>query len=184
MIIIGITGTLGAGKGTIVEYLIQNKGFLHFSAREFIAKEVERRNLPLNRDTLTDVANDLRTQNSPAYIIEMLYKEAASTKKNSVIESIRTIGEIESLRKKSNFVLLAVDANNKLRYQRIAKRKSATDNVTFETFLANEKREMTSVNPNNQNLLKCIELADYILNNDGNIDDLHVEIEKILKNII
>ena len=31
MIIIGITGTLGAGKGTIVEYLIKNKNFFHFN---------------------------------------------------------------------------------------------------------------------------------------------------------
>jgi len=42
MIIIGITGTLGAGKGTVVEYL-QEKGFRHYSARGFITKEVEKR---------------------------------------------------------------------------------------------------------------------------------------------
>lgn len=39
MHIIGITGTLGAGKGTIVEYLKDKKGFAHFSVREFL-KEI------------------------------------------------------------------------------------------------------------------------------------------------
>ena len=28
MIIIGITGTLGAGKGTVVNYLVEKKGFV------------------------------------------------------------------------------------------------------------------------------------------------------------
>ena len=41
MVIIGITGTLGAGKGTIVDYLKEERGFLHFSARQFIIEEIE-----------------------------------------------------------------------------------------------------------------------------------------------
>lgn len=41
MIIIGITGTLGAGKGTVVEYL-KTKGFKHFSVREFLTQEIKK----------------------------------------------------------------------------------------------------------------------------------------------
>ena len=39
MITIGITGTLGAGKGTIVEYLQKEKGFSHYSVRAFLTDE-------------------------------------------------------------------------------------------------------------------------------------------------
>ena len=45
MNIIGITGTLGAGKGTIVDYLVQKKGYLHYSVRAFLSEEVKRRGL-------------------------------------------------------------------------------------------------------------------------------------------
>ena len=38
MITIGITGTLGAGKGTIVDYLIEKRGFVHYSVRAFITE--------------------------------------------------------------------------------------------------------------------------------------------------
>ncbi|MBQ4206222.1 MAG: AAA family ATPase, partial [Bacteroidales bacterium] len=65
MNIIGITGTLGAGKGTIVEYLIEKKGYVHYSVRAFLAEEIKRRGMEVNRDTLTMVANELRANNSP-----------------------------------------------------------------------------------------------------------------------
>ena len=45
MIIIGITGTLGAGKGTIVDYLVKERGFVHYSVRAFITEEIEKREI-------------------------------------------------------------------------------------------------------------------------------------------
>ena len=92
MNIIGITGTLGAGKGTIVDYLVQKKGYVHYSVRAFLSEEVKRRGLEVNRDTLTSVANDLRANNSPSYIAEQLYDRAYNNGKDAVIESIRTPG--------------------------------------------------------------------------------------------
>ena len=100
MIIIGITGTIGAGKGTLVEYLKQKEHFRHFSVRGFLTQEILRRQLPVNRDTMTHVANELRATHSPSYIIDQLYNQAVQQGKNAVIESIRTPGEILSLRKK------------------------------------------------------------------------------------
>ena len=76
MIIIGITGTLGAGKGTIVDYLVQNKGFVHYSVRAYITEECQRRGLEVNRDTLTQVGNDLRAAHCPSYITDQLFERA------------------------------------------------------------------------------------------------------------
>ena len=183
MNIIGITGTLGAGKGTIVEYLIEKKGYVHYSVRAFIAEEIKRRGLEVNRDTLTLTANDLRAKHSPSYIVEQLYDRAYSAGRDAVIESIRTPGEITALRAKGNFHLFAVDADRRTRYGRITERKSETDSVTFETFVANEEREMTSDDPNKQNLAECIRQADFVFQNNGSIDDLDREVEKVLQEI-
>ena len=180
MKIIGITGTLGAGKGTIVDYLAKKKGFRHFSVRGYLTKEIERRGMQVNRDSMTSVANDLRAKNSPAFIIEELYKEASETGNYSIIESIRTPGEIDFLEKQGNFILLAVDADPKIRFERIKLRASATDKIDFETFVANEKREMTSNDPNKQNLGKCIERADVVLNNNGSISQLINQLNQTL----
>jgi dephospho-CoA kinase len=181
MLIIGITGTLGAGKGTIVDFLTGEKGFVHFSVREFIAEEITRRGMTVNRDSMVVVANDLRRKNSPSYITDCLYEKALATGKNSVIESIRTPGEVFSLRKKGRFILLSVDADPETRYGRIRLRQSQTDQIDYQTFIDNENREMNSSDPNAQNLSKCIELADYQLWNNGTVEQLHRVVEEILQ---
>ena len=183
MIIIGITGTLGAGKGTIVEYLIKECGFKHYSVREYIGKEIIRRGKEINRDSLVEVANDLRAKNSPSFITDELYKMAISNNENAVIESIRTPGEIESLRRAKNFVLLAIDAPAETRYERIILRQSETDNVSKETFVQNEQREMISSDPNKQNLSACIRRADFVLSNCGSRADLYEQLDLILKKL-
>jgi dephospho-CoA kinase len=183
MIVIGITGTIGAGKGTIVDYLQNKEGFKHFSVRDFIAREIQKRGLELNRDTLTATANDLRANNSPSYITDQLFAEARKSGKNSVIESIRTPGEILSLREKGRFFLFAVDADEKIRYSRIQKRGSATDHIDFDTFLANEQREMHTDDPNKQNLRKCIEMANYRFTNNGTIEELESQVAKTIAKI-
>ncbi len=184
MITIGITGTLGAGKGTIVEYLQKEKGFSHYSVRAFLTDEIKRRGLEVNRDTMTLVGNDLRAQHSPSWIVEQLYGQASASGCNCIIESIRTPGEVEALRGKPNFYLFAVDADPRVRYDRAVLRGSETDHIDFDTFLANEQREMDNDDPNKQNLKYCIEHADYRFDNNGSIDGLNKQVEDVLGKIM
>ena len=183
MTIIGITGTLGSGKGTIVKYLVRQKGFTHFSVREFLLEEIKNRKLPENRDSMVIVANDLRKNNSPSFITDQLYEQSLTQNQNAIIESIRTPGEAESLSAKGEFYLFAVDADPSIRYERIKLRNSETDQIDFGTFIANEKREMTATDPNKQNLKKCREMADFIFFNDGSRDDLFQAVEQVINKI-
>lgn len=181
--IIGITGTLGAGKGTIVDYLVDNQNYKHYSVRSVLIEEIQKRGLVVNRDSMTSVANDLRSKHSPSYIVDLLFERAQKANENAVIESIRTPGEVESLKSKGEFYLFAVDADPHRRYNRILQRNSETDQVGFEEFISNEQREMQSSDPNKQNLLKCREMADFIITNDGSIEDLNHQVSEIIKQI-
>jgi len=183
MIIIGITGTIGAGKGTVVEHLTKNKGFRHFSVRTFLTSVIEERHMPVNRDTMVLVANELRKEHGPAYIVEKLYEQAAKEKSHAIIESIRTPGEIDMLQALGSFYLLAVDAKPEIRYQRIVQRNSETDHISFETFLANELREMHTNDPNKQNLSKCIERANFVIHNNDGFDELYIQIALFLNSL-
>jgi len=182
-LIVGITGTLGAGKGTIVSLLAGRLGFAHYSVRDYLTHEIQRRRMPVNRDTMVEVANELRAAHTPSYLVERLHEQALAAGGDCVIESLRTPGEVEALRGRGSFVLLAVDARPELRYERIRRRGSSTDGVSFEHFLADEEREMRSEDPNHQNLSRCIGMADHVFRNDGTIDELYERVEKTIEHI-
>ena len=183
MKIIGITGTLGAGKGTVVDYLRDHYGYKHYSVRGYLIEEAKRRGLELNRDTFVVVANDLRATHSPSYITDQLYLQAAENGSDAVIESVRTPGEVESLRQQDHFILFAVDADPMIRYERVVGRGSETDHISYETFLENEAREMSSTDPNHQNIGRCMQMADYVFHNNGDVEDLYRQVEAVLQEI-
>ena len=178
--IIGITGKAGAGKGVVVDYLVQQKGFKHFSARGFIVEEIEKRGLSVDRENMIAVANDLRAKHSPSYIIESLYAQALERGGDAVIESIRTPGEVEALKGAQDFCLFAIDAPVDMRYERIKARRSETDFVTFEKFKAEDDLESFSTDPTKQNVSVCITMADFVFKNFGTVEELYEKVDKVL----
>jgi dephospho-CoA kinase len=176
--VIGITGTNGAGKGTVVDYL-KAKGFAHYSVREFLSEEVLRRDMPLNRTSMFMVGNDLRAQHGPGYLTEQLLVRAQRGG-NAIIESIRSVGEADFL-KSQGALLWAVDADRRLRYERISKRWSETDRLPFEQFVAEEEREFNNPDPTRQSLGGVIKMADAVFTNDGTLPELYQQVDLALK---
>ncbi len=181
MILIGITGTLGAGKGTVVEYLVNKKGFAHYSARLFFTEEMEKCGLEINRDTMTDFANAFRREHGSGALFKALHARAQAAGENAVIESLRALGEVEELKSHEHAYLFGVDAEVRIRYDRIMARKSALDHVSFEEFRTQEEREMHSEDPAQQGIAACMRRADVIFENNGTVEELYVQVDEALK---
>lgn len=180
MIVLGITGTNGSGKGTVVDYLIQEKGFRHYAARDFLTQALTHRNIPVDRSSMRLIANELRAQHEPAYVIKSLYQKAVDDVcERVVIESVRNVGEAEFL-KSVGAILIAVDADQMLRYTRVQERRSSTDQVDYLTFIEHEEREMRPVGPHDMDLRGVMALADVTIENSGSLQQLHAHVDRVL----
>ena len=181
MKIIWITGPAAAGKWTVVDYFVNKLWFVHYSASWYLTEILKKENKEINRDTMRELADSLRAQYWPSYLISELYNQAEKNWKNAIIESVRTVWEVELLRDKENFILLSIDADQKLRYQRALERNSAKDHISFEKFQEQEALEAASEDPNKWNIKACQKLADVEIQNNWDVKTLYEAIENMVK---
>lgn len=179
--IIGITGSFGAGKGVVVDYL-KTRGFKHYSARDFIFEEIRRRGLDtsLGREVTIPVANDLRATRGPAFIVESLHMRATGDGDNAVIESLRAVAEARRLKELGAFIL-GVDADSRLRYERATARGSETDHVSYEQWLDQERRESNPDDPTKQDIFGALKESDAVVLNNGTLEELYAQVDLALK---
>lgn len=170
--LIGITGTDGAGKGSVVELLVQDFGFVHYSSRAIILEYIHAANLPDTRAQMRLTANELRAAHGNDFLVTMALakmRDAGVTK--AVVESIRATAEAVTL-KAAGGVLLAVDADQTVRYERVQRRRSESDQVTLAQFIAHEELEKNDPDPHGMQKGKVIAMADYTILNEGTLDAL------------
>jgi dephospho-CoA kinase len=181
--IIGITGTDGAGKGAVVEYLVEKKGFVHYSSRALLEAEFKKRGIESNRSNMRLIANELRSTRGNDFLVSSYLKKIEHDHtKRSIIESIRAIDEVVTL-KENGGILLAVDAEQSIRYNRIKGRKSSSDRVSLEEFVAQENLEMNDPDPHGMQKAKVIKMADYTIVNNSNFREMGEQIELFLQTL-
>lgn len=174
--LIGVTGTNGAGKGTLVDFLKQ-EGYIHISVRSYLESELQKQGCSvINRDSLRNLADKLRQKHGASYVVEMMCQEAVKHE-NVIIESIRCIAEIDPIKNRHG-ILLGIDADRKLRYERSVRRKSVTDHISYDEFIALEEKEFANTDPTKANLKECLNQSDFVFDNSYSLDDLKKQFDE------
>jgi dCMP deaminase len=177
--IIGLTGKNGSGKGVVADFL-KGMGYHYHSLSDVIREEIQTKGQAVTRDILTSTGNELRTKFGPSILADRVLARL-DPDKNYIIDSIRNPFEVEALRRRHDFYLLIVDADPKVRFERIRTRARENDPPDYEEFLKQEAAEAGSNNPNTQQLNRTCEMADAKVENNGTIDELHDDLRQVLR---
>lgn len=179
--IIGLTGTKASGKGEVAK-ILEKKGFRYYSLSDEVRAEAEQRGI--NNYTIEDlqnIGNELREKYGNGIWAKRIIQKI-NPAESSVIDGVRNIGEIEELSKGDKFNLIAVDAPQEKRFERLLKRNRPSDPKNREDLLKMDKRDLgIDEIDSGQQVAKCIELADYRINNEGDVYDLY---EKTMNTLI
>ena len=181
--IIGITGTMGAGKDTIADYLVDKWGFRHHSCSDVLRDELFKTGRPESRENLRNLGNRLRSSFGLGVLGRRILQKIVKDKEDKVVvTAIRHPDEIKALREGRNFYLMSIDAETNLRFERLRQRDRKGDSVTREDFEQQEDKEMGTEEAGPQ-VGACMTQADYKILNNGSFKDLHREIKRVLKEI-
>ncbi|MHB8095699.1 MAG: AAA family ATPase [Candidatus Aminicenantales bacterium] len=173
--LIGLTGTNGAGKGEVAAYL-KTKGYACHSLSDVLREELAARGLEAARDNLIRIGNELREKFGADVLAR---RTMARVFGPTVLDSIRNPAEVEFLRTQADFLLVAVDAPIAIRYERARARGRDESARTLDEFRRKEEEEMTG-DATEQQLGRCLAMADRLIVNDGTLDDLRRKVEDLL----
>jgi len=175
-IVLGVTGPNAAGKGE-VSAILSGMGFAIHSLSDIVREEALGRGLPPEREHLIRVGTELRERYGPGVLAERLLPRLGG---RDVVDSIRNPAEVEVLRRVAGFSLLGVRAPAEVRYERSRRRARLGDPASFEEFLSRERQE-NSLNPAGQQLQATFDLADRIIENDGDLGALRAQVVALVK---
>jgi len=187
MKVIGLTGTIGSGKDIVREMLEKKLDTVSVRLSDLLeTSALKKMGIKVTREMQQNLGDDLRQK----YGTHVLAKIAIDfMKKNNdvkVIDGIRNSGEVDFLRQQfgDDFKLIAIDAPQQVRFERIVKRKRPIDPKTWEEFIVADERDQGKDQPEyGQQVRKCIEMADLIIQNDGSMEEFKRKVEDAIKEL-
>ena len=178
---IGIVGKNGSGKSTVCEHLKSN-GFHIFSLSDVVRDYATSKGLGHDRDTLTQLANELKQEHGRDYFAHVLLTKIQDQGVDKVVfDSVRHPDELMYLKRYQVF-FIGVDASVENRYQRITQRGKQTDFVSFDDFKRQDSYESVG-DSYGQSIVATMALCHVTINNDSHeLCNLLNEVDDIIKN--
>jgi dephospho-CoA kinase len=160
-IIICLTGMPGAGKSTIASSL-KEKGFPVITMGDVVREEAKRQNLEPTDCNLGTLMLKLRTELGPGAIAHLILRkmEKDTNRKIVIIDGIRSMPEVDILKRVGYVKLLAIHASTNTRFIYTKERARFDSPSNIQDFVVRDKRELIV------GISEAIALADETLSNN------------------
>jgi len=178
-VVVGVAGMPGSGKG-VFRRTLQKMGYPVVIMGDEVREEVKRRNLKPTPENLGKVMLQLRATDGPAAVAKRcIPKLKKATERIVGVDGIRSLHEVEEFKKQfPSFILIAINASPKTRYQRLFRRRRSDDPQSWETFMERDLRELGI------GMGAVIAAADYMIVNEGTLAQLKNKIRQVLKEML
>ena len=176
-IILGLVGPIASGKDTVKKYLEKKYGATGCRFSSILRDILERIDLPNSRENMQGLSTILRQKFGEDILAKAIASDAIKLKSNIVVvDGVRRMADIKFLKNTPGFYLVAVDAEPKIRYERLVKRgENAGDaKKTYSQFLKDHQYETELDVP------MLMKKAKYKLDNDGSPADLCKQIDELI----
>ena len=139
-LIVCLTGMPGAGKSTIADGL-KSRGYKIINMGDSVRAEAKKRNLDPTGANLGALMLELRRQNGPSAIAQLIRPEIDASA-TVIIDGVRSDDEIRFLRTVGDVKILSVHASKETRFGFLAKRSRSDDPHDKKNFDARDEREL------------------------------------------
>jgi len=171
--IIGLTGSMGSGKGEVVK-ILEKVGFQYITLSQMVREEARKRGVPEEREKLMEVGNSMRAAEGNGVLAKRALKKIAESDEDKwVVDGIRNPAEVDELRKGEDVHIVGLHADRELLIERILKRNRESDPNNREEVLHKIEREWgKGESQEGQQMEKCVQKADIIIENEGTLEEL------------
>jgi len=141
-LIVCLTGMPGAGKTTIADGL-KSKGFEKITMGDAVRAEAARRKIEPTGENLGKLMLELREKNGLGAVAELIKNQIANSKSDViVIDGVRSIAEVDVLKKFGTVKLLSIHASADTRFKFLSDRGRSDAPSGREDFGKRDSREM------------------------------------------
>lgn len=179
-IIIGFTGLMASGKDAAKKYLEEKYGAESFRFSSIMRDVLKRINVEMSRTNLSAVSLCLRQTFGEDLFAKVIASDAQNANSDIVVvDGVRRLADIAHLSKLDGFHLVAIEADPKIRHERLVKRGEnvGESDKTYEQFIADHQAETELTIP------EVMSKADLRINNDGSFEDLYKQIDELVEKI-
>ncbi len=179
-LILCFTGLIASGKDVSKKYLEEKHGAKSLRFSSLLRDALDCLGVEANRDNIIKLSTWSRDSFGNDLLAKTIAKKAKELEaKIVVIDGARRPDDLIYLREEKNFYLIAVEAETEKRYQRSILRNEnpGDDKKSLADFLRDQEKETEKTIP------ATIALADFVINNDGDIPSLYIKIEEVLEKI-
>ncbi len=181
MLVVGLIGAGGSGKDTVASHLKKKYKAEEFRFSFILVKALKLLCIKVSRKNLVWLMNTLKEKFGEDILTKAMQKaiEELSTSNMVVINGLRLPPDYIWVRGFENNAIIYLKAPAKMRWQRVCKRlEKEDDNVPFKEF---QKLNSLSTEKHIKTLGKK---ADYIIVNDGNLEDLYNKTDEIISKLL